>query len=131
MLKPSKVLPTSPIKIFDFSQFQQRNPNDASARINIIFPPKRKKIEIETVMASDAAYPSIPSIKLYKFINHNIAKKAKPVIIILFSLWSKGTVEKYLHYMRVREIMYVLETAYISNELNPLVLDGIVKNPEA
>ncbi len=42
--------------------------------------------------------------------------------------WMKIKVEEFIHYQRVREIVYVLETAYIASKTNPEILDGLNQN---
>jgi|GEM_PF-1200873 len=52
-----------------------------------------------------------------------------PLILIgfvkLISFWSKNSVEMFLHFQRVREIMYVLETWHFAMTLYPEIANGL------
>jgi hypothetical protein len=75
-INPSWVLPTSPIKILAFGQFQYKKPaTDAISKAVETFPVKANKTE-HMIIASRDANPSTPSIKLKRFINQTIPMMA-------------------------------------------------------
>ena len=64
---PRKLLPTSPINIFDGFQFQIRNPNKDPIRVQRV-PLIKKEYDTNITNIDPVNIPSIPSIKLQKFI---------------------------------------------------------------
>ena len=77
---PKKLLPTSPKKITDLGKLKNKNPKtEAETLIRIKVRLKSERIKYakkentrKTNIASIEAKPSIPSIKLYRFINQTI-----------------------------------------------------------
>ncbi len=61
-----------------------------------------------------------------------IAALISPILILIFSLLSKNSIESFLHYQRIREIIFILETAYFADLSNPelkiLNLSNTLKN---
>jgi hypothetical protein len=47
------------------------------------------------------------------------------VLVLLGCLWAKVTIERFFHYQRVREIVYVLETAHFAFQQGENILDNI------
>lgn len=45
--------------------------------------------------------------------------------LFLAALWLKRTIRRFFHYQRVREIVYVLETAYWASKAWPLLLENL------
>ena len=39
--------------------------------------------------------------------------------------WTKSTVERFLHYQRVREVIFVLETAFNAAQEKPSILEDL------
>src|SRR5579863_2687763 len=79
-MKPRNPLPTSPMKIFAGGQFQTRKPRLAAASIDESSttsgnPPLSKRTAPSplTQTASTPASPSIPSMKLKRFVSHTNA----------------------------------------------------------
>jgi len=46
-------------------------------------------------------------------------------IIIVLAIWARRTIERFLHYQRVREVIFVLETAYNAGKEKPGILEDI------
>ncbi len=42
-----------------------------------------------------------------------------PVIVLALAVYSKRNIESFLHYQRIREIVFILETAYFANKIYP------------
>jgi hypothetical protein len=72
MLKPKSVLPTSPIKIFAGCQFHIRNPPVIIANNSGRNVPYKRNEANPMNITSTLIYPSIPSRKLKRFVNHTI-----------------------------------------------------------
>ena len=47
------------------------------------------------------------------------------LLVFLLATWTKGTVERFLHYQRVREVIFVLETAYNAAQEKPSILENL------
>jgi len=82
MVKPRRVLPTSPINIFAGCQFQIRNPKVAAARNNGRFTLIRKNAAKQIKIVSTLRYPSIPSRKLKRFVSQTMPTTAEILNII-------------------------------------------------
>jgi len=52
--------------------------------------------------------------------------------LFLAAFWLKRVIRRFFHYQRVREIVYVLETAYWASKTHPSILDDLKKpsNPD-
>lgn len=48
------------------------------------------------------------------------------IFVLVNSFLGKRMIQEFFHYQRVREIIYVLETAYIAAKEKPVILDGII-----
>jgi hypothetical protein len=68
-INPRVVLPTSPINIFAFGQFQHKKPPIENPNQTKIFIPVKYQRTNAIEMASIEAYPSLPSKKLKRLVN--------------------------------------------------------------
>jgi hypothetical protein len=62
-------------------------------------------VEYVVINGSELPYPYLPSLFV-------------PGVIFIISVYMKNNIESFLHYQRIREIVFILETAYLSNKLN-------------
>lgn len=114
---PKKLLPTSPINIFDGCQFQNRNPKSAPIRPKI--EPEIKVIdENRKTNIKPVNKPSKPSIKLQKFINA-VEIKTNKIISNTFTI--KFKFESSEEYKFELKTIYVEVNTCIRNLIHLLI----------
>ena len=70
------------------------------------------------VLLSLLSNPSLKSPDLWGILSFLAA-------LLLAAFWLKRTIRRFFHYQRVREIVYVLETAYWASKTHPSILDRL------
>ena len=58
-------------------------------------------------------------------VRSRVAMAIPSATVVILVLWMKTKIEGFLHYQRVREILYVLETAHLANQQDPSILADI------
>jgi hypothetical protein len=46
-------------------------------------------------------------------------------VVLVLVLWARRVIERFLHYQRVREVLFVLETAFVAARERPEILDDL------
>ncbi len=69
------------------------------------------------ISLSTAQFQSIPSA-----FSWHILPIVSPITVLLLSYYFRWTIQKFIHYQRLREVFYVLETAYTAFKSDPELL---------